>query len=84
MVVHIYFAENLNECESSPCKNGGTCNDSVDGYTCVCAEGYKGKTCEGKFQKLLSIASSYINCTAMKDCKRIRKQEKQLYLYFYA
>ncbi|CAG2214236.1 CSMD [Mytilus edulis] len=33
-------------CSSSPCKNGGTCTDLPGGYSCACAEGWKGKTCE--------------------------------------
>ena len=36
----------VNECESSPCKNGGTCIDGVDLYTCQCLAGYSGDDCE--------------------------------------
>lgn len=34
------------ECESVPCLNGGSCQDQVNGFSCVCAEGYSGNTCE--------------------------------------
>ena len=34
------------ECESEPCHNGGTCVDSIDGYTCTCKSGYTGVVCE--------------------------------------
>ena len=34
------------ECASSPCQNGGTCNDGVREYSCTCADGYKGTNCE--------------------------------------
>ncbi|XP_026319660.1 delta and Notch-like epidermal growth factor-related receptor isoform X2 [Hyposmocoma kahamanoa] len=37
-----------NECESSPCANGGTCTDRVGGYTCSCSRGYTGNTCQLK------------------------------------
>ena len=36
----------MNECASSPCQNGGNCTDGVNGYTCVCVDGYEGDTCE--------------------------------------
>lgn len=37
----------INYCESSPCKNGGTC--ATDGplkYRCICALGYEGDMCQ--------------------------------------
>ena len=36
----------VNECESSPCKNNGSCVDGVGSYTCVCSQGYIGEECE--------------------------------------
>ena len=36
----------INECESSPCQNGGTCLDGIDVYICSCPVGYRGKVCE--------------------------------------
>ena len=47
-VLSLYFIENINECGSNPCKNGGICGDKVNGYICVCADGYRGDICEGK------------------------------------
>ncbi|XP_041975910.1 delta and Notch-like epidermal growth factor-related receptor isoform X2 [Aricia agestis] len=37
-----------NECESSPCGNGGTCTDRVGGFSCACARGYTGNMCQLK------------------------------------
>ena len=36
----------INECASSPCKNGGTCVDGINSYTCNCDVGYEGDNCE--------------------------------------
>ena len=36
----------IDECVSSPCQNGGSCTDQVNGYTCNCVDGYYGSDCE--------------------------------------
>ncbi|KAL9959813.1 hypothetical protein ACROYT_G033169 [Oculina patagonica] len=36
----------VNPCSSLPCLNGGVCNLQGDGFTCTCAVGYTGDTCE--------------------------------------
>uniref|UniRef100_A0A3Q0QUQ2 Delta-like protein n=1 Tax=Amphilophus citrinellus TaxID=61819 RepID=A0A3Q0QUQ2_AMPCI len=39
-----------NECDSNPCRNGGSCNvsqrDLENDYLCTCPQGFYGKTCE--------------------------------------
>uniref|UniRef100_A0A8C6TAT4 Protein crumbs homolog 2 n=1 Tax=Neogobius melanostomus TaxID=47308 RepID=A0A8C6TAT4_9GOBI len=37
---------NVDECESSPCLNGGSCEDLINSYQCVCPEGFTGVHCE--------------------------------------
>ena len=37
---------NINECASSPCKNGATCTDLINGFKCQCQPGYTGKFCQ--------------------------------------
>ena len=34
------------ECESSPCRNGATCIDELDYYTCECMPRFTGTRCE--------------------------------------
>ena len=36
----------LQECDSSPCENGGSCMDLIGYYSCSCLPGYTGVNCE--------------------------------------
>lgn len=45
----ICFCAERDECLSNPCKNGGTCQDRLNGYRCICDIGWLGTDCtEGK------------------------------------
>lgn len=44
--VGVNCEENLDECLSNPCQNGGTCDDRDNGYVCYCSLGYAGTHCE--------------------------------------
>lgn len=44
----------INECESSPCQNGGSCRDHRNYFTCECAEGTSGDRCEINFDECFS------------------------------
>ncbi|XP_059379365.1 protein crumbs homolog 2b [Carassius carassius] len=37
---------NVNECESTPCENGGTCEDLINAFRCSCPAGFTGVMCE--------------------------------------
>lgn len=36
----------LDECDSSPCMNGGICVDGPNQFTCICPQGWSGVLCE--------------------------------------
>uniref|UniRef100_A0AAY4B7T8 Delta-like protein n=1 Tax=Denticeps clupeoides TaxID=299321 RepID=A0AAY4B7T8_9TELE len=42
----MYCHENINDCVSSPCVNGGTCVDGVGSFKCICPDGREGRLCE--------------------------------------
>ncbi|XP_028808987.1 protein jagged-2b [Denticeps clupeoides] len=41
-----YCHENVNDCVSNPCKNGGTCIDGVNSFQCFCPDGWEGSLCD--------------------------------------
>ncbi|XP_078145607.1 protein jagged-2-like [Centroberyx gerrardi] len=41
-----YCHENINDCVSSPCKNGGTCIDGINSFQCFCPDGWEGSLCD--------------------------------------
>ena len=43
--VGTHWEENVNDCHDSPCKNGGTCHDSINDFVCACKPGFTGKDC---------------------------------------
>lgn len=38
--------EPINECASSPCSNGGSCEDLINGYKCHCDPAWEGPECQ--------------------------------------
>lgn len=71
--VRLSFHVDVNECTvHKPCKNGGTCINSVGGYSCKCPNNFKGKHCdEGTFMYCLDLAQGWF-------CYRVlHMQDKQ-------
>ena len=42
----LFMFVEVNECQSNPCLNGGTCVDGLKSYRCICSERYTGDNCE--------------------------------------
>ena len=51
-ITYIFISE-INECQSSPCQNGGSCFNAIDEFSCNCPDEYVGTLCETRM---------YINC----------------------
>ncbi|XP_030628483.1 protein jagged-2-like [Chanos chanos] len=84
-----YCHENINDCVSSPCMNGGTCVDGVNSFYCLCPDGWDGPLCEhnvnecdgnpckngGRCQDLLN--DFYCHCTDNWKGKTCHSRESQ-------
>ena len=46
-----YLVSDIDYCINVTCKNGGSCVDGLDKYTCSCGAGFSGDHCEtGKYR----------------------------------
>ena len=51
----------INECSPNPCKNGGSCTDLVNGFSCSCVAGYNGDDCSnGMYHSEHNILHTYL------------------------
>ena len=58
ILYHFCFLD-INECESSSCRNDAICQDGVNTYTCSCLSGYEGTYCE--------IGNNYISIVMIRQ-----------------
>lgn len=50
------------ECASSPCQHGGTCEDAYNRYYCRCPSGYQGKNCEQDVDECARHKGTELDC----------------------
>ena len=50
----------INECDITPCLNGGTCTDLINGVSCECRPGFTGMMC-GESKSLVHVAICFSN-----------------------
>ena len=49
-----FIVPDIDFCAANPCENGGSCQDSITGYSCSCQQGFTGDNCEsGGYMKTL-------------------------------
>lgn len=54
---------NIDDCVPDLCQNGGTCEDGVNLYTCLCPSGFEGDYCEdNRNECILNVCVNYLNC----------------------
>uniref|UniRef100_A0A8C9Z4Y3 Neurocan core protein n=1 Tax=Sander lucioperca TaxID=283035 RepID=A0A8C9Z4Y3_SANLU len=41
-----YCYRDIDDCQSNPCQNGGTCIDEINSFVCLCLPSYGGAACE--------------------------------------
>ncbi|CAL1282886.1 unnamed protein product [Larinioides sclopetarius] len=57
-----------NECNSNPCKNGGTCTDTYNGFICNCPSNWEGSTCESDINECSRYAGTSLGCQNGATC----------------
>lgn len=46
--------QEIDECQSQPCHNGGTCHNLIANFSCQCPVGFEGEQCEHDIDECLS------------------------------
>jgi len=65
--------QDVNECESSPCQNGGICSTDAGtaDYDCACAQGFRGSMCQTDVDECASAPCQHGECIDSKQDQRL-------------
>ena len=56
----LFLLKDIDECVNHTCKNGGSCVDGVNNYSCSCLPGFNGDRCEtGRYFSLFIVVLTF-------------------------
>lgn len=70
-VNHLTELLSANECSSNPCRNGGTCVDTYNGYMCNCPSNWEGPTCESDVNECALYSGTAFGCQNGATCTNL-------------
>ena len=62
--------EDVLECSTSPCQNGGSCTELAGSYSCSCAAGWTGDNCESDVDECAGSPCQHGTCANMRGTYR--------------
>ncbi|XP_054159895.1 LOW QUALITY PROTEIN: cubilin-like [Oppia nitens] len=57
-----------NECQSNPCRNGGSCVDTYNGFICQCIDAWEGPTCDTDVNECQRFYGTELGCQNGATC----------------
>ena len=67
-IYHVFQALRRNECRSSPCQHGGTCEDAYGTFLCRCPAQWAGARCDVDVNECGELAGTHLGCQNGASC----------------